>query len=147
MKTELVSMIMEAMKSKDEIRLRVLRLIKTEFMKFETTKNASELNDSAEINILKAMIKQRNQSIEEYTKANRMDLVDSEKAEIEIIETFLPKMVSEDVLKNAINDIIHTNGITDMKGMGIVMNSLKSSYGSLFDAGLANRLFKQKIGI
>lgn len=147
MKTELLSLIKKAMLSKNQVELNVLRLIKTEFMKFETAKNAGELNDAAEINILKGMVKQRNQSIEEYTKAGRMDLVEKEKAEIEVIETFLPQMVSEDELKGVISSLINTNGITDMKGMGIVMNSLKSTYGSSFDAGLANRLFKQQIGM
>lgn len=147
MKENLVSMIMEAMKSKDETRLRVLRLIKTEFMKFETAKNAGELNEEAEINILKAMVKQRNQSIEEYNKAGRLDLVDSEKSEIDILETFLPQMVSEDELRGVISTLINQHNITDMKGMGIVMGSLKSTYGSSFDAGLVNKLFKQQIGL
>lgn len=138
---------MEAMKSKNELRLKVLRLIKTEFMKFETAKNASELDEVSEINILKAMVKQRNQSVEEYTNANRMDLVENEKSEILVIETFLPQMVSEDELNGAIFAVINTNGITDMKGMGIVMNSLKSSYGANFDAGLANKIFRQIVGL
>lgn len=56
-------------------------------------------------------------------------------------------MVSEDELKGAILATIKTHGIDSMKGMGIVMSSLKSSYGSLFDAGLANKLFKQELGL
>ena len=142
MKTELISLIKESMLAKNEVRTRTLRLIKAEFMKFETAKNATELNESAETNILKAMIKQRNQSIEQYTEANRFDLVEQEKLEIEIIESFLPKMVSEDELKGAIIAAIKVNNITDMRGMGIVMKSLKESYNSNFDAGLANKLFK-----
>ena len=147
MKTELMSLIKESMLAKNEVRTRTLRLIKTEFMKFETAKNATELNESAEINILKAMIKQRDQSVEQYTEANRFDLAEQEKLEIEIIESFLPKMLSEDELKGAIFAVVKLNNITDMKGMGIVMNSLKSSYGSLFDAGLANKLFKNILNI
>lgn len=147
MKNEISSLIMGAMKSKNELYLRVLRSIKSEFMKFETAKDATELNESAETNILKAMIKQRNQSISMFLEAERMDLVENEKSEIGIIETFLPTMVSEDELYGAIFAIINTNGIKDMKGMGIVMGSLKSSYGSSFDAGLANKLFKKQIGL
>jgi len=147
MKTELMSLIKESMLARNEVRTRTLRLIKTEFMKFETAKNATELNEAAEISILKGMIKQRNQSIEQYIEANRFDLAEQEKAEIEIIETFLPKMVSEDELKGAIIAAIKVNNITDMRGMGIVMKSLKESYNSNFDAGLANKLFKKELGI
>jgi hypothetical protein len=147
MKTELMSLIKESMLSKNEVRTRTLRLIKTEFMKFETAKNATILDESAEIDILKGMIKQRNQSVEQYTEANRFDLAEQENLEIEIIESFLPKMVSEDELKGAIIAAINVNNITDMRGIGIVMKSLKESYSSNFDAGLANKLFKQILSL
>ena len=147
MKAELNSLIKEAMISKNEIRLKVLRLIKSKFSEFETAKNAVELTDEAEVNILKGMVKQRAQSIEAYYNANRYDLVESEKAEILVIESFLPAMVSDSELKSYIESVLTSKGITDMKGMGIVMGSLKSKYGSSFDAGVANKLFRELLNL
>lgn len=146
-KTELPHLIGEAMKSKDTLKLKVLRLIKSEFMKFETAKIVVVLDEVAEINILKGMIKQRNQSILLYLEANRKDLADQEQLEIDIIETFLPKMLSKDELNDVISSLIKTNTITDMKGMGIVMGSLKKQFGSTFDAGLASKVFKELLSV
>jgi len=147
MKNEIMSLIKKAMLAKDVVKLRVLRLIKTAFTNFETAKNAVVLDEAAELNILKGMVKQRKQSIVEFTEAGRMDLVEQEQEEITILETFLPTMVSEDELKGAILALIQVNKITDMKGMGSVMSALKARYGASFDAGLVNKIFKTQLGL
>lgn len=83
-------LIKNAMMSKNEVKLRVYRAIKSEILNFKTAKNASEYNKQAEINLLKKMCKQRKDSIEQYSKANREDLVQNEQVELEIIESLLP---------------------------------------------------------
>lgn len=85
------TMIMSAMKDKENDKAAVYRLIKNEFLKFSTAKNAKPLDDVAEITILQKMIKQREESISDYTKANRMDLVESEQKEVDILKELLPE--------------------------------------------------------
>lgn len=145
MKEQILNMIKKAMLSKNEVGLRTLRLIKTEFSNFENTKNATELTPDAEINILKKMVKERMYSIEEYSKANRLDLVSREQEEIDFISQFIPKSISKDELKGAIVAIIMVNKLSDMKGMGVVMTNLKSQYGSAFDGKTAGEIYKELI--
>lgn len=101
---ELQSLLIQAMKSGDTKRLNTLRLIKSEFLLAE--KNNTEITDSVEIKILSKMITQRQDSIEQYKKAGRQDLVDKEQAEINIIREYLPEQPSEEFLKNFIRKTI-----------------------------------------
>lgn len=145
MKDELLGMIKKAMLSKNEIELRTLRLIKTKFTEYETAKDAKPLTPDVEIDILKKMVKERNDSIEKYTEAGRLDLVKQEQDECDIISTFIPKQITQDELKNAIIKIKELNNLTDMKGMGCVMSNLKTQYGSTFDAKSASDIYKSLI--
>lgn len=145
MKEQILNMIKKAMLSKNEVELRTLRLIKTEFSNFENAKNATELTPDAEITILKKMVKERMQSIEEYTKGSRPDLIKKEQEEIDFINKFIPKNISDDELKGAIIAIIMVNKLSDMKGMGVVMANLKSQYGSAFDGKTAGEIYKKLI--
>lgn len=145
MKDELLSMIKKAMLSKNEVELRTLRLIKTKFTEFETSKDDKPLTPDAEIDILKKMVKERNDSIEKYTEAGRLDLVKQEQDECNFISTFIPKQITEEELKNSIIKIKELNNLTDMKGMGCVMTNLKTQYGSTFDAKSASDIYKSLI--
>ena len=145
MKDELLGMIKKAMLSKNEVELRTLRLIKTKFTEFETSKDAKPLTPDVEIDILKKMVKERNDSIEKYTEAGRLDLVKQEQDECNFISTFIPKQITEEELKNSIIKIKELNNLTDMKGMGCVMTNLKTQYGSTFDAKSASDIYKSLI--
>lgn len=107
-----------AMKAKDSARLATLRLIKAEIMKKETEKNASELDEAGMIRLLQTMKKQREDSIAAYEKGGRQELADKERAEIVILETFLPKQLSDEDLKALAAEVIAELGLIEMRQMG-----------------------------
>lgn len=141
MKNELLSMIKKAMLSKNQLELHVLRLIKTEFMNFETAKNATVLDEAAEIKILMKMVKQRKDSILEFQEANRLDLVEKEKAEMEIIKTFLPKDISEDEITSYVDEVLST---LDTPNIGSVIGAVKSKFPTA-DGSLVAKIVKSKL--
>lgn len=124
MKTELLSLIKKAMLSKNEVELRVLRLIKTEFMNFETAKNASELTLDEEIKILNRMIKQRRESAEQYKEAHRFDLAEAEEKEIIVIKNFLPTEPTEEEITAFATEIVSQVG----GNMGAYIKEIKIKY-------------------
>lgn len=134
MKTELLSLIKKAMLSKNEVELRVLRLIKTEFMNFETAKNATELTPVKEIEILNKMIKQRKDSVEKYKEAHRFDLAEQEEKEIEIIEKFLPSKPTDEELTAYAKEVISKGD----GNMGSYINAIKLKFPSADGKTVAN---------
>ena len=88
------------------------------------------------------MIKQRNESIEIYTKNNRNDLLEIEKNEVEIITTFLPKQLSEDETKKICEEVIKSVGASSMKDMGKVMGMLKSKHADTLDFSKVSGIIK-----
>ena len=119
-------MIMEAVKAKESVKASVYRLIKNEFLKYSTAKNAKPLDDAAEISILQKMVKQREESIEAYKKAGREDLIVAEIAEMKVIQELLPKVASkEDV--NLYLDFWYGKGI-EKKDMGKVIKEVKEKF-------------------
>lgn len=119
------SMIMTAMKGGEKDKANVYRLIKNELLKFSTAKNAGELNESAEITILQKMVKQREESIANYMVGNRMDLVENERKEIDIINELLPAIpTKEDIMDYLTTN--YPNGV-EKKSMGIVIKEVKEN--------------------
>jgi len=145
MKEQILNNIKKAMLSKNNFELNMWRLIKAEFSHVENAKDAKELTPDGEITVLKKMVKERMHSIEEYTKASRFDLVEKEQQEVDFINQFIPKSISNDQLEGSIMAIIMVNKLTDMKGMGVVMGNLKSQYGSAFDGKTAGEIYKKLI--
>ena len=119
------SMIMVAMKSGEKDKANVYRLIKNEFLKFTTAKNAGELNEGAEITILQKMVKQREESIANYKAGNRMDLVENEQKEIDIINELLPATPTQEDIENYLNTN-YPDGI-EKKAMGLVIKTVKEA--------------------
>lgn len=120
------TMIMSAMKDKENDKAAVYRLIKNEFLKFSTAKNAKPLDDAAEISILQKMVKQREESISDYTKANRMDLVESEQKEVDILKELLPQTPTKDDIMIYL-DYWYKDGISQ-KDMGKVIKEIKEKF-------------------
>lgn len=113
---------------RDENRTATLRLIKAKYLEFLTAKNAKPLDDAAEINILKKMADERKESIKIYEENNRADLADKEKAELAIIKEFLPAEVTEDQIKEAINEVVISGVALERKNMGVFMKQIKQKY-------------------
>lgn len=111
-----------AMLAKDEKSLRALRAIKAAIINAKTAEGFSgEIKEEEEIKLLQKLVKQRKDSLEIYEKQNREDLAVKEREEIEVIEKFLPKQMSEEELKEIISKIITETGATSPADMGKVM--------------------------
>jgi uncharacterized protein YqeY len=114
----------EAMKAKDEARLRGLRAIKAEIIKAKTEPGAGgEVSADAELKLLQKMVKQRKDSLEIYQQQNRQDLVQKEQEEISVIEKFLPVQLTEEELKSELQQIIAETGASSAADMGKVMGA------------------------
>ena len=105
-------------------------------------KGQEKASDSDLMSMMQGMIKQRNDSIKMYLDGHRPELADKEKAEIAVIERFLPKQMSEAEVKAAIQAIIAETGATSMKDMGKVMGALKTKYAGQMDFSSANGFVK-----
>ena len=125
-----------ALKAKDKNTYPTLRLIVSAIKDAEIagrSKGQKEIKDSDITGILKKMIKQRNESCEVYKKAGRTELLENETKEINVINTFLPKQLSEDETKKICEEAIKSVGASSMKDMGKVMGMLKSKYADTLD--------------
>ncbi|HEV8083843.1 MAG TPA: GatB/YqeY domain-containing protein [Chitinophagaceae bacterium] len=111
-----------AMLAKDEKSMRSLRAIKAAIINTKTAEGFSgEVKDEDEIKLLQKLVKQRKDSLEIFEKQNREDLASKEREEIEVIEKFLPKQISEDELKSIIAKIVEQSGASSPADMGKVM--------------------------
>ena len=118
--------IVAAMKAKEETRLSVLRMIKAALQLKEVEK-MRKLDDSESIQVLQTLVKQRQESIEQFTKGGRQDLVDKESAELKIVEAYLPAGASEAEMDAAVSQAIADTGATSMKQMGGVVKAAKEA--------------------
>lgn len=122
LETNVMSQMKEAMKNKEEGALRALRAIKAEIIKAKTEPGANgNVDEAGELKLLQRMAKQRKESIETFENNNRKDLAEKEKEELDIIEKFLPKQLTEDELKNELSAIIAQLGVSSPSDMGKVM--------------------------
>ncbi|WP_289054070.1 GatB/YqeY domain-containing protein [Carboxylicivirga marina] len=114
--------IKEAMKAKDRIRLEALRGIKKEIIEAKTSKGAAdEVSDADVMKIVQKMVKQRKDAAELFKSQNREDLAEKELAEIEAINVYLPKQLTQEELTPIVKEIIEKVGASSMKEMGKVM--------------------------
>ena len=137
----------KALKEKDEVRLSVLRSIKAEFLKYKTAKNAKPLNDTAEIQILKKMVSQREESISMFESGGRKDLVEKETKELNILKEFLPAEVTQAEIEKVIEKWMKENNIENKipkKSMGVVIKYVKSSL-PMADGKLTSEIVKGKL--
>ena len=132
------------MKAREKSRVAVLRLVAAQIKQVEVDERRELTNEDIE-SVLTKMIKQRRDSIEQFDKADRVDLSEKEKYEITIIEEFLPEQITEKELDNLLNTIIQEENVTSIKDMGRAMSVLKARYPSRIDMGLASGLIKSKL--
>ena len=109
-------------------------------------KGAKEATEAELLSMMQTMIKQRNDSIKMYMDGNRPELAAKERKEIEIIERFLPKQMSDAEIETAIRGVIAETGAASMKDMGKVMGALKAKYAGQLDFGKASGMIKNLLG-
>jgi uncharacterized protein YqeY len=144
LQSELMAKMKEAMKSKDSVALESLRAIKSEILLMKTKSGATEeLSKEDEIKLLQKLVKQRKDSAALYLEQNRKDLAEPELAQVDIIAQFLPAQMSENELKEKINEIISSVGATSMKEMGKVMGIASKELAGKADGKSISNLIKQ----
>lgn len=136
--------IIEAMKAKDSVRLATLRGVKGA-MKLQSIDHKKEINDELLIDVVSKEIKTRNESIKEFEKGGRQDLIDKTETEIKILSKYLPEQLSEEEIVNIINQVfeeVKPSGIKDMgKVMGIVTPKVKGKT----DMSVVSALIRNKL--
>lgn len=145
LKEKLVSEMKTTMKSGDKARLLVIRTILAAIKQIEIDERI-ELDDARVNAVLDKMAKQRRESISQFEKANRTDLVEIEQAELVIIKGYLPEALSDEEVDKFISQAIETSGASDMKQMGQVMGILKPQLQGRADMGKVSQLIKSKLG-
>jgi uncharacterized protein YqeY len=118
--------LVDAMRAKDELRLSVLRGIKSAIT-YKETEKIRKLDDTESIQLLQTLVKQRKESIDQFTKGNRPELAEKETKELAIIETYLPASASEAEMDAAITKAIAETSATSIKQMGAVVKAAKTA--------------------
>lgn len=135
----------EAMKSKDSFRLSVIRMVKGA-MQLAKPNPREELTDDDVITVISKQIKMRNDSIKEFEAAGRSDLVEQNKKEIEILNTYMPKQLSEEELTEIIDKVFEEVKPTSQKDMGLIMKNISPLVKVKADMSLVNKLVKERLG-
>ncbi len=145
LKNQIEEKLNQALKNKDKNTYPTLRLIVSAIKDAEIanrSKGKKEITDSDITTILKKMVKQRNESCEVYKKAGRNELLENETKEIEVINIFLPKQLSDGETKKICEETIKSIGASSMKDMGKVMGVLKSKYADKIDFSKVSSIIK-----
>jgi len=132
----------QAMKSQEKFKLSVIRMIRSS-IKYAEIEKRSTLSDEEILDVLIREVKQRRDSLHEFEKANRNDLVESVQAEIIILEEYLPEQLSEEDLKNILKEVIAEVGAKSKADMGKVMGAAMPKVKGRADGKLINKLVQE----
>ena len=135
-----------AMLAKNEAGLRGLRAIKSAILLVKTSEVGKELTEEDEIKLLQKLVKQRRESLDIYVQQNREDLAITERQEIEVIEKFLPQMMSEEEVRKIVESTIASLGATSPGEMGKVMGAVTKQLAGKADNKMVSALVKQLLG-
>lgn len=147
-KDQIMADLKQAMKNKDKDRLRVLRSIKSKLLEREINERKegeATLSDEQTIEVLMKAAKQRKESIEQFEEGGREDLAGSEKKELEVIESYLPEMLSEEEVRDIVRDKIEELGAEDMSDMGQVMGTLMQELKGKAEGSLVSKVVKEEL--
>jgi uncharacterized protein YqeY len=146
LKQQIISDLTASMKAQDAARTSTLRMVKAGLMNREIEKGG-ELDDEEMVKLLRSMVKQRKDSIEQYEKGGRQDLADKENAEIVVISAYLPQPASAEEIEQAVAAAISETGATSMKDMGKVMKAAQAQLaGKNADGRTVSETVKSKLG-
>jgi len=143
---QIISDMTASMKAQDAPRTSTLRMVKAAMQNRQIEKGG-ELNDEDMTKLLNSLVKQRRDSVEQYEKGGRQDLADKEKAEIEVIEAYLPQAASRDEIEAAVTAAVAGTGASSMKDMGKVMKAVQTALaGKNADGRTVSEIVKSKLG-
>ena len=130
------------MKEKNVITKNTIQMIRAAILQTEKDKQ-TELDDNAILEIISKQVKQKNDALEQFEKANRQDLVEQTKLEINILKEYLPKQLSKEEVEQIVIGLSRTLGISDMKGMGTLIKSAKAKIGAGSDGKTISEVVKK----
>ena len=133
-----------AMKAKDKQALKAVRMI-LGAIKQKEVDDRIELDDAQVMAVIQKMVKQRKDSISQFSDAGRTDLVEVEEAELVVINSYMPKQLSDEEIAVAVEKAINDSGADSLKDMGKLMGILKAQLDGKADMGLVSRLIKDKL--
>ncbi len=140
----------QSIKHKDQDKTNTLRLIKSAIkdrdISSRSSANKDGIKDSEILSLLTNLIKQRKDSIEQFQKAKRGDLIKNEQSEIDIINIYLPQQKSDEETESIVKDLINKNNLESIKDMGRLMSIIKNNYAGEVDMGLVGKIAKSKLG-
>jgi uncharacterized protein YqeY len=131
----------EALKAKDKVKLSTIRMINSLIKNAEIEKRG-ELTDEEIVQLLMKYAKQRRESIEMYEKGGRQDLVEKEKAELAVVESYLPKQMTEEEIKEIVKEAIEETGASSPKDIGKVMKVVMPKVRGRADGSLVNKIVR-----
>ncbi len=146
---QIISDIKEAMKAKEQDKLRVLRSLKAKLMEKEISERKggeAKLTDEQAVEVLMKAAKQRKESIEQFEEGGRNDLADNEKKELAIIEAYLPEMMDEEDVRKVVKEKIAAVGASGMQDIGKVMGPLMGQLKGKADGSLVSKVVKEELG-
>lgn len=144
LKAQITEDMKSAMRAKEAERLGTIRLLQAAIKQKEVD-NQATLEDADVIAVIEKMLKQRRDSIKAYEDAERTDLADIEKAELAVLQTYMPKQLGDDELNEIIAQVLKDTGATSAKDMGKVMGMVKPLVAGVADMGKVSALIKAKL--
>jgi uncharacterized protein YqeY len=137
----------EAMKAREQQRLSTLRMVRSALKNREIEKRGP-LDEKEELSVLSTLIKQRKDSIEQFQKGNRADLAEKERAEVELIESYMPKALGQSEIVSAVRQVIAEMGSPTLKDVGTVMKAVMARFaasGARVDGKMVNEAVRQEL--
>ena len=144
LKSQITEDMKSAMKAGEKDRLKVVRLIRAAIKQVEIDKRI-ELDDAAVLAVLNKMVKQRRDSVDQFEKGNREDLAAIERAEIAVLEDYLPEQLSADELAAMVDEVIAATGAEGIRDMGKVMGQIKARAAGRADMGAVSTTVKERL--
>jgi uncharacterized protein len=135
----------EAMKNRDALKVSTLSFLRAQFINLAMDKKKKSLDDSDCVAVIKKLIKQHQDSIEQFKQGNRQDLADKETKELEILKSYLPPELAEEEIKKIIEEAVSLNDAKDLKDMGKVMKEVSAKIAGRADNKLVSDLVKAKL--
>ncbi|NLN98637.1 MAG: GatB/YqeY domain-containing protein [Eubacteriaceae bacterium] len=144
LKEQLLSDLKAAMKAKDKIRKNTITMIRSAIVQIEKDQKI-ELEDSDILDIMAKQLKQRKDSLEDFIKAERNDLIEQTNAEIAVIEAYLPKQLTKSEIETIVDETLQHIGVTDMKDMGKAMQAVMPKVKGIADGKTVNQIVREKL--
>jgi len=135
----------EAMKARDTLKSSVLSFLRADMLNLATAKKKDKLDDAEIITVIKKQIKQRQDSIEQFTKGGRLEAAEKEKKELEILKGYLPAQMPVEEIKRLIEEAVAATGASGMKDMGRLMKELTVKIAGGADGKLVSDLVRQRL--